>query len=84
MDLNARPFPPPINLEGLYVMCSRVPSSERLRLMPPQPHQAGFSHLLKLKRNPDLLAWLNAFDPYTGMLNAENHDLLHWMMVFNF
>ena len=71
IDLNARPFPPPLSLEGLYVMCSRVPRGDRLRLMPPQPNQAGFPHLLKLKRNPDLLAWLNAFDSKTGVWNAS-------------
>jgi len=69
LDLNERPFPPPITLEGLYVMCSRVPNGNSLRLMPLQPHQDGFQHLKSLKRNPDLMAWLNAFDPHTGILN---------------
>ena len=71
LDLNPRPFQPPVTLRGMYTGCSRVKVGKNIRLMPLQPGLKDYSHLITLRHDPELIAWLNAFDERTGFWDVN-------------
>ena len=58
LSIAPRPFPPHLDLKGLYAMVSRVRTRRRLRVLH-RPHRSkgGFDTLYKLKHTPELAAW---------------------------
>jgi len=70
LDLNKRPFNPPVTYTGFYVGVSRVKLSDNMRILPPQPG-GDFSHLLNLHPSLELRAWLSGFAVDSGVWSAE-------------
>ena len=64
LSICQRPFPPHLDLRGLYVFISRVRRRCRLRVLSrPSDEAGGLSFLLKLQHLVELGVWDRGYDP---------------------
>jgi len=61
LELNQRPFRPPLTFNMLLVALSRVKSREGIRIVKLAPGK-DLKYLIELKRDPDLRTWMAGFD----------------------
>ena len=67
LSLACRPFEPPIELDGLYVLASRVRTRAGLRVL----KVSNWDHLRKLRPGPQLEVWDQAYDKGSGCFSAQ-------------
>ncbi len=63
MSVAKSPFPPPLDLEGVYVFISRLIGMNGLRVLHKPKGPDGLANLLDLQHAPELDVWYNGYDP---------------------
>jgi len=61
LSLGDRTFSPPLTLQKLYVLVSRVRAAKDIRLLSPQD-PGGFEYIKDLQQAPALHVWDNAYN----------------------
>jgi hypothetical protein len=72
IDMNKRPFNPPVMLSGAYVGYTRVTHSTHMRRMPAQKG-GNFKHLFEMTRNPLMAVFFAGYDD-DGIWDAKRAE----------